>query len=94
MEVSRVRSHFDSVLSELVAALRAYRDRGVFPHNYDFPLRETPHFVDRKTGTLCVLTHLLALSGRDDIVRRVVRANNNVWVPQLAGCCGGSTVMV
>lgn len=104
VEVSRVRAHFDSVLSELGArdisaltnaqrasratlatALRAYRDRGVFPHNYDFPLRETPYFVDRKTGTLCAVAHLLALTGRDDIVRRVARANNNVWVPQLAG---------
>ena len=103
VEVSRVRAHFDSVLSELgardvsaltnaqrarraelVTALRAYRDRGVFPHNYDFPLRETPYFVDRKTGTLCAVAHLLALTGRDDIVRRVQRANNNVWVPQLA----------
>jgi len=104
VEVSRVRAHFDSVLSELgardvsaltnaqrarraeiVAALRAYRDRGVFPHNYDFPLRDTPYFVDRKTGTLCAVAHLLALTGRDDIVRRVARGNNNVWVPQLAG---------
>jgi len=104
IEVSRVRAHFDSVLSELGArdvnaltkaqrasraklltALRAYRDRGVFPHNYDFPLRETPYFVDRKTGTRCAVAHLLALTGRDDIVRRVARANNNVWVPQLAG---------
>ena len=56
----------------------------MFPHNYDFPLRETPYFVDRKTGTLCAVAHLLALTGRDDIVRRVQRANNNVWVRQLA----------
>lgn len=103
VEVSRVRAHFDSVLSELgardvsaltnaqrarraklVTALRAYHDRGVFPHNYDFPLHETPYFVDRKTGTLCAVAHLLTLTGRDDIVRRVQRANNNVYVAQLA----------
>ena len=71
--------------AELVMELRAYRDRGVFPHNYDFPQRQTPYFVDRKTGTLCAVANLLALTGRDDIVRRVQRANNNVWVPQLAG---------
>lgn len=70
--------------AELVTALRVYRDRGVFPHNYDFALRETPYFVDRKTGTLCAVAHLLALTGRDDIVRRVQRANNNVYVAQLA----------
>lgn len=100
-EVTRIRSHFDSVLAELtiapapsgiagarrtvlVAALRAYRDRGVFPHNYDFPDRAVPYFVDRRTGTLCAVAHLLASTGRRDIVDRVARANNNVWVAELA----------
>jgi hypothetical protein len=71
--------------AKVITALRAYRDRGVFPRNYDFPLRWTPYFVDRKTGTLCAVAHLLTLTGRDDIVRRVARANNNVYVAQLAG---------
>src|SRR4051812_3827996 len=39
--------------------LRAYRNRGVFPNNYDFAER-TPYFIDRKTGTLCAVAHLLA----------------------------------
>src|SRR5580765_567638 len=39
----------------LIASLQGYRDRGVFPHNYDFPGRPTPYFVDRKTGTLCAV---------------------------------------
>ncbi len=68
----------------LTATLRAYRDRGVFPHNYDFPGRAVPYFTDRKTGTLCAVAHLLASSGRRDIVERVTRADNNVLVPQLA----------
>ena len=68
----------------LVATLRAYRDRGVFPHNYDFPDRATPNFVDRKTGTLCAVAHLLASTGRRDIVDRVARMDNNVLVAQLA----------
>jgi len=70
--------------SSLVAELRRYRDRGVFPHNYDFPDRPTPYFIDRKTGTLCAVANLLASSGRRDIVDRVARANNNVWVDDLA----------
>ena len=28
--------------AQLVATLAAYRDRGVFPHNYDFPDRAMP----------------------------------------------------
>ena len=71
--------------SMLLATLRAYRDRGIFPHNYDFPGKSVPYFVDRETGTLCAVAHLLASTGRRDIVDRVARADNNVWVPQLAG---------
>ena len=69
----------------LIRELRAYRDRGVFPHNYDFPGRAVPYFVDRETGTLCAVANLLAVTGRRDIVDRVARANNNVWVAELAG---------
>jgi hypothetical protein len=68
----------------LVTTLQAYRDRGVFPHNYDFPGRAVPYFVDRRTGTLCAVAHLLESTGRRDIVDRVARSDNNVWVPQLA----------
>ena len=65
--------------------LRGYRDRGVFPHNYDFPGRAVPYFVDRKTGTLCAVGFLLASTGRTDIVDRVAGLNNNVYVEELAG---------
>jgi hypothetical protein len=69
----------------VLATLRAYRDRGVFPHNYDFPGQAVPYFVDRKSGTRCAVAHLLFTTGRGDIVNRVAAANNNVWVAQLAG---------
>jgi hypothetical protein len=69
----------------VISTLRAYRDRGVFPHNYDFPGQAVPYFVDRKTGTLCAVAHLLASTGRRDIVDRVAKADNNVLVPRLAG---------
>jgi hypothetical protein len=68
----------------LIGELRDYRSRGVFPRNYDFPGRAVPHFVDRETGTLCAVANLLAFTGRRDIVDRVARADNNVWVAQLA----------
>ena len=67
-----------------IETLMRYRDRGVFPHNYDFPAQAMPYFVDRKTGTLCAVAHLLESTGRRDIVDRVSRMNNNVWVAQLA----------
>lgn len=70
--------------TSLMTTLRAYQARGVFPHNYDFPGKDVPYFVDRKTGTLCAVAHLLASTGRRDIVDRVAQANNNVLVPQLA----------
>ena len=68
-----------------LTTLRAYRTRGDFPHNYDFPGQAVPYFVDRGTGTLCAVAHLLATSGRRDIVDRVARTDNNVWVAALAG---------
>src|SRR5215207_3379955 len=102
-EVSRIRAHFDSVLTELahrdvatlsasqrgnrarlMTTLAAYRDRGVFPHNYDFADRAVPYFIDRKTGTRCAVAHLLESTGRRDVVDRVARMNNNVWVAELA----------
>jgi hypothetical protein len=103
VEVARIRSHFDSVLTELrtanvktldlsqrtnratlISTLEAYRDRGLFPRNYDFPGQAVSYFVDRNTGVLCAVGHLLETTGRRDIVDRVAAANNNVLVPQLA----------
>lgn len=69
----------------LVTRLRRYRDRSLFPHNYDFPGQRIPYFVDPQTGTLCAVAHLLAFTGRRDIVNRVATMNNNVWVVALAG---------
>lgn len=71
--------------TSVIVMLGAYRDRGVFPNNYDFPGAAVPYFVDRKTGTLCAVGHLLAATGRRDIVDRVAKLNNNVWVADLAG---------
>lgn len=69
----------------LRATLARYRDRGTFPRNIDFPGQAVPYFVDRERGTLCAVAHLLESTGRRDIVDRVARANNNVWVTELGG---------
>jgi len=70
---------------QLMVTLAAYRDRGVFPHNYDFAGEAMPYFVDRKTGTRCAVAHLLESTERRDIVDRIARKNNNVWVADLKG---------
>ena len=70
--------------AELVTTLRAYNARAIFPHNYDFA-QPTPYFIDRKTGTLCAVAHLMESTGRRDLVDRIAGANNNVWVAELAG---------
>jgi hypothetical protein len=69
----------------LVETLQRYRARAEFPRNYDFPGQAMPYFVDRKTGILCAVAHLLESTGRRDIVDRVAVADNNVWVAELAG---------
>jgi hypothetical protein len=70
--------------TRLIATLEAYRNRGLFPHNYDFPGRFVPTFVDPKTGIVCAVGHLLESTGRRDIVDRVASANNHVYVAELA----------
>ncbi len=82
-DVSALSATRRSARTSLMRTLRAYSARGVFPHNYDFPDRPTPYFVDRKTGTLCAVAFLLESTGHRDIVDRVARANNNVWVAEL-----------
>jgi hypothetical protein len=71
--------------SHLLRTLHTYRDAGAFPHNYDFPQQPTPYFIDRGSGVLCAVAHLLASTGRRDIVDRVAAMNNNVYVSGLAG---------
>lgn len=67
-----------------IRVLREYRERGVFPHNHDFPGERVPYFVDEH-GTLCAVAYLISRSGRDDLVERVAAARNNARIPELAG---------
>jgi hypothetical protein len=39
--------------------------------------------IDRVTGVRCAVAHLLAFTGRADIVTRVAALDNNIWVPDL-----------
>src|SRR5688572_22998616 len=69
---------------ELIAALAAYRERGDFTRNPDFPGSRVPYFVDHE-GRLCAVATLLHATGEDGLVRRVATTNNHVWVSELAG---------
>lgn len=66
-----------------IRVLREYREAGVFPHNHDVAGARVPVFVDRH-GTHCAVAHLLARSGRNDIVRRVSASRNLARIPELA----------
>lgn len=65
-----------------LVVLRRYRDAGVFPRNHDVAGR-SPIFVDRY-GTHCAMGHLIATSGRTDIVARVHATRNTATIHELA----------
>jgi hypothetical protein len=64
-------------------ALWLYRERGIFPRNTRHPDRAVPYFVD-DSGVMCAMAHLIASSGRRDLVDRIARATNNAYIPELA----------
>jgi hypothetical protein len=66
-----------------IAILHAYRQRGVFPRNLDFPSQRVPYFVDDR-GVPCAMAYLIACSGRRDIVDRVRTTRNNARIRELA----------
>lgn len=68
----------------LTETLHAYRDRGLFPRNYEFA-EPTPYFIDRRTDVLCAVAHLMASTGHRSLVDRIAARDNNVWVADLAG---------
>lgn len=67
-----------------ILELRRYRDRGLFPRNHEVPGRRNPIFVDRY-GTHCAVGHLVAATGRTDIVTRVRTTRNTATIHELAG---------
>lgn len=70
--------------AETLAWLAEYRRRGLFPHNHVRPGEGVPIFVDPH-GTPCAVGYLLLRSGQDDLVEEIVRTDNLIRVPVLAG---------
>ncbi|MEQ8764361.1 MAG: HEAT repeat domain-containing protein [Planctomycetota bacterium] len=67
---------------ENLERLAAYRDRGEFPKNIDFPDRRVPYFVDGD-GTRCAMAHLLDLSGGEELVERLAQEANHAYVAEI-----------
>ncbi|MDE2879961.1 hypothetical protein [Candidatus Palauibacter soopunensis] len=63
--------------------LREYRERGEFPHNHTHAAGRVPVFVDEH-GTPCAVAYLLQRSGRENLVREIASADNNVYAWELA----------
>ena len=82
-DVSRLTSLERGNRERALQHLVDYRDRGVFPHNHDFPGMPVPYFRDRH-GVLCAMAYLIDRSGRGDIVDLVEARMNNGWIAELA----------
>jgi hypothetical protein len=70
--------------AETIDWLAEYRSARVYPHNHVLHDERTPIFVDPH-GTPCAVGYLLLRSGEDELVEAVVRTDNLVRVPELAG---------
>ncbi|MEX2467531.1 MAG: hypothetical protein WD995_11525 [Gemmatimonadota bacterium] len=64
--------------------LEEYRAAGDFPHNHVHPGGRVPVFVDPH-GTPCAVGYLMVRSGEHGLVEEIVRTDNRVRVPDLAG---------
>lgn len=67
--------------ARLLDNLRAYRLRGIFPRNTDFP-QDTSVFIDY-WGKRCGVAYLMEQSGNEDLVLRIAATHNNARVPEL-----------
>ncbi|CAN5775992.1 hypothetical protein BH23GEM7_BH23GEM7_27540 [soil metagenome] len=67
-----------------VQLLRDYSERGIFPHNHDFPGERLPYFVDHR-GTHCAMAYLIARSGHEELVEKVRATQNHEYIAELAG---------
>ena len=81
-DVSRLTPDQRAARARLLADLRQYRRRGVFPRNLDFPDRR-PYFIDA-VGTRCAMAYLIERHGGAAMVARIARQRNNAYVRELA----------
>lgn len=83
-DVSHLSAAQRAKRSWIAAELRRYQAAGEFPQNRHFRGDNVPYFVDQTSGAICAVGHLMAASGRRDLVERIASDDNNVWVLELA----------
>src|SRR5687767_7139095 len=66
-----------------IESLNKYLYRGEFPHNYDFPDKPIPYFIDCE-GRPCAVAHLMIGSGEEQLASEVSRLANNAYVAEIA----------
>ena len=71
-DVSELTSSARAARRRLLRELAAYRQRGVFPQNRDFPGRRVPYFIDAR-GVRCAMAHLIEFAGGASLVQHVAR---------------------
>lgn len=81
-DVSHLSPSRREARSRHLAELRAYRLRGLFPHNHASDRRE-PTFVDLH-GTRCAMAHLIERAGGGELVAVVARKANQATIAELA----------
>src|SRR5690606_11519400 len=66
----------------LLDTLRAYRERGEFPRNLDFPDRLIPYFIDA-AGVPCAMGKLIIASGHAALAEDVRAHMNNAYIAEI-----------
>jgi hypothetical protein len=92
---SDMRAHPPAGLTEaqlkkrlvLLDELRAYRERGEFPKNLDFPDRLVPYFIDA-AGVPCAMGQLVIASGHGVFAEEIRATRNNAHIAELAAMDG------
>ena len=63
--------------------LHAYRVRGVFPRNRDFPDSLVPYFIDAQ-GIACAVGHLVIASGHREFAEHIRRTQNHAYIREIS----------
>ncbi|MCI0588270.1 MAG: HEAT repeat domain-containing protein [Planctomycetes bacterium] len=82
-DVSRLSPEQREIRERLLDEFRAYRERGEFGVNLDFPEARVPYFVDAG-GRPCAVANLMLATGERALVEEIAATRNHAWVAELA----------
>lgn len=77
-----LESEVASRRAALIDVLSAYRQRGVFPHNHQFPGGRRPVFIDEHDAA-CAVAHLMMASGHERLAREIAARQNGATVREI-----------